>query len=811
MKVKNPNEKPDKKTSNSRNYFRLYKEIENSPDNSFTNQKTKRGANITTNSLKEKIYLNYSKKLGDYYNKNKEDLYLYGSKKYDILPIDNLVKEMKQYKNTVIKSMRQNPNKYKSKNYSLKSHDDKLILTPLAEKERSKMGDNEMEQFNAAERFGVVMRRIEYTNLIDKNGKTFENNKIFFVMKDAISKIEKCWLFYKYSKKRKLIRGMILLEKYIKRKVLKLLNHLNNEKLKNIYMNKNFSSISFKNDLELKNNANSNDKLKANNIINNKDEESINKEDNMNNKNNEICFIGEIRINGDKKQNQDNLKKKYLKLMLNYKILKDKLNKYIINLENKINNLINDNNNLKNEKNELIKNYDKMSLNYKNLLNDYETLNSKLIDNQTSINNTLKNTIPKEDNEEYFSLLNEFNELNEKHNKLLKEFNNIKNKDQELNNININLENKINELNELLLKNEKEKKDIINIEEINKYKINNDNLNNELIKMKNIYEQQITNLNMKINQLINEQKLLKDNNNENINQNNLLQNKINEYESKEINVYQKKINELKNKNDNNEKVISSLKNQIENNKKEIIKITKEKQIINQNVNNLKSNLNNTNKIIEEDKLKIEEFEKKINIYTINNKKLKEENNKNKDIINKLKEENNKNKDIINKLNNLIEQLNLRIKQLLEENRNIINNKNILYLKNSNKIFLLFIDSILKKKIIQHKYQFMIDLLQENMDNFSKYIIYQNNSMKKSSSLEGYEKVLTGESKKVILQENNKNKEIKIDNKIIIHQDLDDTLKDYITKGKDNLLFEEIFEDVNSNNNNDIFINNYKNK
>ena len=70
---------------------------------------------------------------------------------------------MKQYKKKIIEKMKQSPNKYKIKNYGLKSQDDYLILTPLAEKERSKMGNNEKELFNEAER--------RYNKIFNKNSK----------------------------------------------------------------------------------------------------------------------------------------------------------------------------------------------------------------------------------------------------------------------------------------------------------------------------------------------------------------------------------------------------------------------------------------------------------------------------------------------------------------------------------------------------------------------------------------------------------------------------------------------------------------
>ena len=93
---------------------------------------------------------------------------------------------------------------------------------------------------------------------------------------------------------------------------------------------------------------------------------------------------------------------------------------------------------------------------------------------------------------------------------------------------------------------------------------------------------------------------------------------------------------------------------------------------------------------------------------------------------------------------------------------------------------------------------MVNLFQENINNISKYIIYQNNSVRSSINLDGYEKVITGESRKIINKEKEQS-EISDNNKIIIHKNIDDTLKDYIIKGKDNLTFDEIFEDDKTNN------------
>ena len=149
---KNRNTITSAQPKNSKNYFHLYKEKEINPNN--INKK---------NCLNEIIYEKNSKKLGEYYSKNKEDIVLYGSSKYDLLPVESLVQEMKQYKNSIIEKIKQNPNKYKLKNFGIKNSNINMILTPLAEKERSSMGNNEKELFNLAERRGVVMRRIEYS------------------------------------------------------------------------------------------------------------------------------------------------------------------------------------------------------------------------------------------------------------------------------------------------------------------------------------------------------------------------------------------------------------------------------------------------------------------------------------------------------------------------------------------------------------------------------------------------------------------------------------------------------------------------
>ena len=334
--------------------------------------------------------------------------------------------------------------------------------------------------------------------------------------------------------------------------------------------------------------------------------------------------------------------------------------------------------------------------------------------------------------------------------------------------------------------------------------------------MKNNYENQISNLNSKIN------KLLKEKNDLNYNMNILkqktkeneqiqikqLQKRIKEYEekikenkSKEINVYQKQINDLQNKNTDYEKKITNLTTQIELKKTEIIRITNKTNIIKENselisennrlkneVNRLKSNKPKPSQnIVEEYNIKIKEIKNTLNTYEINN--------------NQLKNENNKNRETIIKLNNLIGGLNTKIKQLLEENKILRDQKkNYINNNNSKNLFFLLIDSIINKKIKEYKCQLMINLMKENINNFSKYMINQRKSMRNSENIEGYEKVLSGESKKVIKKEDGIKSEITYKNKIIIHKELNDTLNEFITKGKDNFMFEELFDEDKINNN-----------
>jgi hypothetical protein len=135
------------------NYFRLLKEMEKQDSDQKLNeelhQKEKKKQNKKLNEI---IYENNSKKLGNYYNKNQSDLLLYGSRKYDVLSMDKLLKEMGQYQTKVINKINESKNLKSSNNSEISEIVDdynncknKVILTPLAEneKERDEMENNE--------------------------------------------------------------------------------------------------------------------------------------------------------------------------------------------------------------------------------------------------------------------------------------------------------------------------------------------------------------------------------------------------------------------------------------------------------------------------------------------------------------------------------------------------------------------------------------------------------------------------------------------------------------------------------------------
>ena len=131
------------------NYFRLMKEIEKETARKklYHEIKPKKDFNkMQSKNLTELIYNKNSKELGNYYDKNQENITLYGSSRYDSLPVNHLLKEMGTYKERIINNLtkgKEEEKQYENSkigkivtNYS--NCRDKVILTPLAENEKER-------------------------------------------------------------------------------------------------------------------------------------------------------------------------------------------------------------------------------------------------------------------------------------------------------------------------------------------------------------------------------------------------------------------------------------------------------------------------------------------------------------------------------------------------------------------------------------------------------------------------------------------------------------------------------------------------
>ena len=336
--IKNKKEINVDKIPKNTNYFRLLKEMEKESEieklyqleqEDNNNNKDKENKNLT-----EKIYNQNLKNLRNYYNKNKKDLKLYGSQKYDSLPIKKCVKEMTNYEKRVIDRLKSNQDDTKInsivENYA--NCRDKVILTPLAEneKDRNEMENMEKEKFDKAERLGVVVRMIEYTSSLRKKAdfkKNEENKEIISKFKKAVNLISDYWLNYKYRKKirEEMKRGKDEFQSKIERfsftlrakKTKKLINLMKNyEKFKQLY--EETKKEKDKKEKETK---------KLNNICNS------------------------IKLNFEKKNvENDELNEKFNKIKEQNEILtnqKTKGEEIISQLESEKNNLMNDNNILK--------------------------------------------------------------------------------------------------------------------------------------------------------------------------------------------------------------------------------------------------------------------------------------------------------------------------------------------------------------------------------------------------------------------------------------------------------------------------------
>ena len=777
------------------NYFRIMKEIEKEEEGSKKN--IKRPSKLAYDNLTEKIYLNNSSQLGNYYDENKSELFLYGSKRYEFLTIKRLVKEMGKYKNKVIAKIKENKkNTNVLRNYTFESCDEKVILTPLAEndKEKNEMEKLEKKKFDEAERCAVVMRRIEYVHLLDDRESSefrdsFEEDKeIISFMKDSVKKIEKNWLRYKNNKNKKD-------NKDIK----------DNEENKDIIDNKNDDKIK----KEIKNNIDDNENDDDNwehfysQLTCNKKSKRIKKP--------YRCFITKLY--------KESIETEKYKNLLHIKELENKYNEVnnnLIETKNKLDSLYIENKKLqllledtnqsnqdlnkeckfknelnkkcKNDNEELLKNYNDISKKYNKTMNDYSTLNqtynsllierNNLKNNYDSLikNNNILNTKYKEILEDCNTKNNELDIIKNNYQTILKLNNQNKKKMDELSGTIENINKEKNDYitkNKLLLDqitnldgeidNFKRNKTLQDKENENKFKELNDNYfkeknyltnivndkDKEILKQKTIidnYKSKCNDLELLKHKLIevNQQKDEKDDEIkkikidlfQKINQNNeyeneinnlknrmisndeINQNKINEYEKK-IEIFKNKIALLEKEKEELKKTTNILENMINENKDKYIKLFNQYKIDVNNLNKKNEDLNN-----DLDKLKKE-------LNDINNKTKSDCEKKCK---NDLEEMSNKYEKKIITLNKIIEELKNRIQTLYLELSNIQRN-NVNISRNQDyetkiKLMILLIQKYIDKNIIFDKRKFFNLLLNKKNDVVEKMNRSYDDSMKK---------------------------------------------------------------------------------
>ena len=469
--------KKEEEGKNSTNYFRIMKEVEKEQKSGESPIKYNK---IVPYNLTEKIYAKNSEKVGKYYDKNKDDLILYGSKRYDLLTIQKVVKEMSKYRSKVLKKIKNDKKSVnKAKNYNFESCDEKVILTPLAQTEKKNKNISESlekKNFEDAQRSGVVMRRIEYVNLLEnrnpfkkiENNKEEEDYKFFLLIKKAVDIIERNWLYYKWLRliKKKKLDLDKKNNKYTQtennEEIIIINEDINNEfnKIKKEYDELKQSHNSLTESYKAILNENDNTKKNLNDAINN-NKLLIDKINSLNNtlktmdtdnekKNNELQTV--ISIITNEKENQ-NEKLKNIKLDLEHKT--EQINSY----ENEINNLksqileknkINENNygkNLEEYKNKIIS-LEKEKEDLKDSIKILEELSNSNKEQYNKLYNQNKNDIKK--------LNKEKNELKNEIFKLKQELENIKKKEKS---------EKNNDLKDLNEKDKYEKK-IFNLNKI---------------------------------------------------------------------------------------------------------------------------------------------------------------------------------------------------------------------------------------------------------------------------------------------------------------------------------------------------------
>ena len=702
---------------NDTNYFRIKKEIEKEQNSEEKPRKSNK------ENLTEKIYLLNSEKLGKYYYDNKNNLLLYGSKKYDLLTIKRLVKEMSKYKSKVLKKIsedKKHPNKVKD--FGIDSCDDKAILTPLADSDKKKnknMSESlEKKNFEEAQRSAVVMRRIEYTHLLEsrdsfKKGaiNTEEEDKKFFLLiKEAVDKIERNWLYHHWKKLKQMTT-----EKDNKNNNNKNDNNKNdNNKINNYKINNNNKNKNNQNNKNNKNNDNNNINNDNNNINNNTNINNINNDEiqkknlgklkakNNNikkqidfikehfyfqllrknlinkinniriiNKQNNLCFIKKLidRTSLNNKQQHVNKLKKL------ESELKESKNNYL-----KVKSLLEDSNienkNLKEQLDEELSNNKKEK---EKLLNDNKETNNKL-DQMKNENNKLKNN--------HDSLNENYNQVLNDNNKLKKELDDAINNNKLLMEKIINLNNSINTKDEDNEKKNNELQTVLNI--ITTEKENKDdeikNIKSDLedkTKLINSYKEQINNLNNEISEKNKINEINSEKNKEN-------KKNLEEYNNK-VNLLEKEKEDLKNSIQILEEISNSNKDKYNKiyfqNKNDLKKFNKEKNELNNEISKLKQKLEYTKKNEEKEKSdKLELFKEK-----------------------------DKYEKKINNLNKIIEELKIRIQNLyyqlsfLQKNNKFNINADIVV---KLKLMILLIGNYLDRNIIFDKREFFNILMKK---------------------------------------------------------------------------------------------------
>jgi len=381
-------------------------------------------------NITELIYSKNSKKLGNFYDKNKNDLLLYGSSKYDVLTMDKLVNEMGNNKSKVINKIKENTHNNKNDKFSNLA-DNKVILTPLCEneKERTDMETLEKKKFDEANRIGVVMRRIEYNCLLNnRNKKTHKNKEMANKIKNAVDKIERCWLRYRNRKNRIKNSNIITKEKDTLKKDIKLSSDMGIGHFEFEYI-----GIGINSNIELEELKKKYDKLNELYLMTKKEVDKLNSE------NKELKNLLENAKNKDDKDlkdetilSQNNLKEEKRKEVEinNINLLKDKITDNKMNNLDKNENESNNNNIDAIKKIEEEKNDNKDNINFGNDINKIkeENVEKENNDNKENKENNEMKTFNENENENKNEMDSDINKLKDKINN-----NNIKNLDKKEN------------------------------------------------------------------------------------------------------------------------------------------------------------------------------------------------------------------------------------------------------------------------------------------------------------------------------------------------------------------------------------------